>query len=992
MNQKRRNNKINSVPLIYWTNKVNLRKSAGQIERLSSLFVQSTIDLNPHQIYAVIFAFNSPLARGAILADEVGLGKTIEAGLVIAQLWFEGKRKILIIVPASLRMQWKEELETHFNLPSIILDTKTFEKTINSGNPVPMTTDGIYIVSLPFVYRRIELIKRQPWDLVVIDEAHRLRRVYRGRDASKMAFELRKAISGKPKLLLTATPLQNNLLELYGLVSFIDDKLLGSKYFFKTRFIEKIKEDSTSRDYVLKTLRKLVIGPEGGSSFENSDGVIVRTLRKQVKHYIKFPPRRSLTINFSPSPEEQNLYDLVSSYLRRDKIASISSTQKNLMILVYRKLLASSSFAIAPTLKKLADRLQEELISRRKKREKKKNTEQEENESIEQLNQDELLEENKEIEELEEKIKSEVSSEFSDEEIQNEINELKNYYKLAVSIKENTKALALVRALKNLFREAQKRHWPQKAVIFTESRRTQDYLRKVLAENKFKITVFNGFNNSQEALEAYKRWKKQFPEMALNLSKNIAIRRSLVYDFETNSQIFLTTEAGAEGLNLQFANIVVNYDLPWNPQRIEQRIGRCHRYGQKYETIVVNMLNTKNYADKRVLELLKEKLNLFDGIFGSSDEILGALGNGVDFEKQILEIYQSCKTPEEIDAAFQKLQKELKEIRSQERQSIRSKIIDYLDAPLLKLFRKTEEEINEVLSDYDKGLLNLCQLYFGDKIKPTDDPGIFTIEFRGKTKPYLFREEKDKNELGRISRIHKDHPIIRHILKEFLNYRLKSIPVVEIKYSTNAEKMRTIEKYIGKEGMLYLFKLIVEAIETDELLAPMFFIKKNDNGWQTLTLEEGRFLIELPMETTKKVLSKSPISKEEVLDRWKEWKKEAVSRFERRNQRLYVREQNRIERYWDSYVLQNQDKIERVEAQIKDLQRRKSNTVDFNQIRDLSKKIQQAEIRLQQLKLERTKLESEALKDKQKDFEELNKKLEFKSRQELIAIAKFRIV
>ena len=889
-------------------------------------------------------------------------------------------------------MQWKEELETHFNLSSIILDTKTFEKTIDSGNPVPMTTDGIYIVSLPFAYRRIELIKQQPWNLVVIDEAHRLRRVYRGRDASKMAFELRRAISDKPKLLLTATPLQNNLLELYGLVSFIDDKLLGSKYFFKTRFIEKIKEDSTNKDCALKTLRELVIGSEDGSSFENSDGVIVRTLRKQVKHYIKFPPRRSLTINFSSSPEEQNLYDLVSSYLQRDRIASISSTQKNLMILVYRKLLASSSFAIAPTLKKLADRLQEELIFRRKEREKEKNTEQKENELVEQLNQDELLEENKEIEEFEERIKPEISFEFSDEEIKNEINELGNYHKLAVSIKENTKALALVKALKNLFREAQKRHWPQKAVIFTESRRTQNYLRRVLTESKFKLTVFNGSNNSQEALEAYKRWKKQFPEIALNLSKNIAIRQSLIYDFETNSQVFLTTEAGAEGLNLQFANIVVNYDLPWNPQRIEQRIGRCHRYGQKYETVVVNMLNTKNYADKRVLELLQEKLNLFDGIFGSSDEILGALGNGIDFEKQILEIYQSCKTPEEIDIAFQKLQKELKEIKIRERQSIRSKIIDYLDAPLLKLFRKTEDEINEVLSNYDRSLLKLCQFYFGDKIKPTDDPGIFTIEFRGKTRQYLFREEKSKNELGKISRMHQDHPIIQHILKEISNYRLKLISVVDIKYSASNEKMHAIEKYIGQEGMLYLFKLTVEAIETDELLAPMFFIKKGDNKWQTLTLEEGRFLVELPTENTKEVLSKSPISKEEVLNRWNEWKKEALNHFERRNQRLYVREQNRIERYWDSYVLQNQDKIEKVEVQIKDLQRKKSNTVNFDQIRELSRRIQQAEIRLQRSKLERTKLESEALKGKQKDFEELNKKLEFKSRQELIAIAKFRIV
>ena len=986
---RKKNIQYSNLSLIYWANKVNLRKSAGQIERLSSLLAQSTIDLNPHQIHAVLFAFNSPLSRGAILADEVGLGKTIEAGLIIAQLWLEGKRRILIIVPASLRMQWREELETHFNLHSTVLDTKTFEKQINEGKPVPMTTSGIYIVSLPFVYRRIELIKKQAWDLVVIDEAHRLRRVYRGRDASKMAFELRKAISGKPKLLLTATPLQNNLLELYGLVSFIDDKLLGSKYFFKTRFIEKLKEQSSNQNLVLKKLRKIVLAPDEGSNFEQPEGVIVRTLRRQVKHYIPFPSRHSLTINFVPSLSEEKLYNSVSDYLRRPNIAAISHTQRNLMILVYRKLLASSSFAIAPTLKKLADRIQDELGNRKGKRGKKSTKDSKLAENIEQ---EELLEENKELEVLEEDIRGKILPDFSDEDLEKEKKELESYYELAISIKENTKAVALIKALRELFSEAKKKDWPQKVVIFTESRRTQNYLKGVLEENGFVTTVFNGSNNSKEAEKAYERWKKEFPELALNLSKNIAIREALIYDFKSRSQVFLTTEAGAEGINLQFANIVVNYDLPWNPQRIEQRIGRCHRYGQRYETIVVNMLNTRNYADKRVLELLQEKLNLFDGIFGSSDEILGALGNGIDFEKKILEIYQSCKTPEEIDAAFRKLQEELSEVRKKEIQSTKSKIIDYFDTPLLKLFRRTKEDVEEVLNDYDRSLLTLCQIYFGDKIQPANDPGVFVIKFKGKKKPYLFREEKNEEEIGKISRIHKAHPIIQHILNEVSHYQFKAIPVVDIQYSKSNNKVRSIDRYVGKEGMLYLFKLIVEGVETDEILAPLFFIKEDADKWQILTLEEGRFLIELPIRDTDETLAKSPLSKQEVLDKWDEWKKEILNRFEKRNQRLYVREQNRIDRYWDSYVLQNQDKIEKVEKEIKDLQRRRSNTIDFNQIRKLSKKIQQSEIRLQRLKLERTKLESKALGKKEKEFKELNSKLEFKKYQELLAIAKFKIV
>src|SRR5512135_3009284 len=123
--------------------------------------------------------------------------------------------------------------------------------------------------------------------------------------------------------------------------------------------------------------------------------------------------------------------------------------------------------------------------------------------------------------------------------------------------------------------------------------------------------------------------------------------------------IMIATEAAAEGINLQFCSLVVNYDLPWNPQRIEQRIGRCHRYGQKHDVVVINFLNAKNEADQRVHELLEEKFNLFTGLFGASDEVLGSIESGVDFERRILDIYQQCRTPTEIDAAFQTLRKEL---------------------------------------------------------------------------------------------------------------------------------------------------------------------------------------------------------------------------------------------------------------------------------------------------------------------------------------------
>lgn len=981
---------MNKLPLIYWGNKISLRKSAGQTERLSSLLAQSTIDLNPHQLRAALFAFNSPLARGAILADEVGLGKTIEAGLVISQLWIEGKRKILIIVPASLRTQWREELEVHFNLQSTVLDTKYFEDQVNSGEPIPMTEDGIFIASLHFVHKRLKLVKQQPWDVVIIDEAHRLRRVYRGRDASKMAFDLREAIQDKPKLLLTATPLQNDLMELYGLVSFIDDKLLGSDYYFKTRFVDPLKDQSRDITPTLKKVRELIIGDENSDDFADSAGVVFRTLRKQAQPFIKMPftPRNSMTIDFNPTAQEEELYEVVSEYLQRDKLAAIEHTQRNLMILVYRKLLASSSFAISPTLKKLADRLQDELKIREKEKGKKVSEEDENLLELAEFIED--TEEFGELEDVEEPPKSRAAIDFSDEEIRAEIDELLHYHHLAVSIKENRKGQALINSLKSVFAEAKIKGWPQKAVVFTESRRTQEYLKKLLADTGISTTLLNGSNNSKEAANAYYNWRKEFPELAISLSRKIAMRQALTHEFKTRTQIFLTTEAGAEGLNLQFSNILVNYDLPWNPQRVEQRIGRCHRYGQRYEVLVINMLNTKNHADKRLLELLQEKLHLFEGVFGASDEILGALGEGVDFEKRILGIYQGCKTPEEIDAAFEKLKKEMAGERRDSVNEIKSKVIEHLDSPLLQLFRQTDEEVKSILNDYDRSLLELCKIYFKEKIQPTDDPSVFTIEYEGKTKPYLFREENEE-EYGKIQRMHNDHPIIERILAEVRTTNTKPIPEIKIKYSKSGKKMHSVDEIIGQSGFLYLFKLVIEGIEIDEALAPLFFIQKDDN-FNALDLQQGQFLIELPIEDTGQTVEKSPLTKDELFEEWHKWKKQAVERFEKRNERLYTREQSRIERFWDSQSLKNQDKIDKVEKEIKELKRKKASTIDFENIREFAQKIQKAEIRLQKLKLDRTKIETQSLNGKQRDFDELNRKLELQKREELMAVAKFHII
>jgi SNF2 family DNA or RNA helicase len=210
----------------YFAHVLTLQGSGGSIDSLSRSIANSRVDLNPHQIDAALFALRSPLSKGAILADEVGLGKTIEAGIVIAQRWAERRRRILLIVPASIRKQWAQELVEKFFLPVSILDTLTFNQLKKSGISNPFDQKNqIIACSYNFVAAKSSEIKAIPWDLVVIDEAHRLRNVFK--PTVKMTRRVAEAVKPAPKLLLTATPLQNSLMELYGLVSVIDPHVFG---------------------------------------------------------------------------------------------------------------------------------------------------------------------------------------------------------------------------------------------------------------------------------------------------------------------------------------------------------------------------------------------------------------------------------------------------------------------------------------------------------------------------------------------------------------------------------------------------------------------------------------------------------------------------------------------------------------------------------------------------------------------------------------------
>src|SRR6266571_3721249 len=218
----------------YFAHELTKRCASDSVEKLATALSNAQVDLNPHQIEAALFAFRSPLSKGAILADEVGLGKTIEAGILLAQKWAERKTRLLVICPSNLRKQWSQELADKFFLESAILENRTFNDAVRRGNLNPFQQDAVIICSYQFARTKEPYVRQTKWDLVVIDEAHRLRNVYK--NTSKIALSIKQAVAPFPKVLLTATPLQNSLLELYGLVSIVDDFAFGDLQSYRNRF------------------------------------------------------------------------------------------------------------------------------------------------------------------------------------------------------------------------------------------------------------------------------------------------------------------------------------------------------------------------------------------------------------------------------------------------------------------------------------------------------------------------------------------------------------------------------------------------------------------------------------------------------------------------------------------------------------------------------------------------------------------------------------
>jgi len=718
--------------------------------------------------------------------------------LLIAQRWAERKRRILIIAPANLRKQWHQELSDKFGINASIIEAKSYKQAIKDGVNNPFESATALICSYQFAAGKAKEVQAVPWDMVVIDEAHRLRNVYK--PENKTANTLREALLTAPKVLLTATPLQNSLLELYGLVSFVDERVFGDLDSFKTQFGQL--KDAASFDALKNRIQP----------------ICKRTLRRQVEAYVKYTRRIPLLQEFIPGVNETQLYNNVSEYLQRDALFALPNSQRQLITLVLRKLLASSTFAIAGALETLIKRLTLTLDE--------KSTSLDLTEELDQDFEtlDELTEEMEAASQGDKKAKTQ--SEIAG--IKTEIAELESFRTLAISITENAKGTALLQALKVAFKKLDELGAAKKAIIFTESRRTQSYLLNLLAntpefgEGTPGVVLFNGTNTDEGSRRIYTEWLKRHQGTdRVTGSRSADTRAALVDYFREKGSIMIATEAGAEGINLQFCSMVINYDLPWNPQRIEQRIGRCHRYGQKHDVVVVNFLNRDNEADKRVYELLAIKFQLFDGVFGASDEVLGAVESGVDFERRIAEIYQTCRHPEAIHTAFQQLQLDLAGEISDAMINARQSLLENFDEDVQERLRLRNQDARASLGRLERLLMRFTHAALNGHAEFDEDDTGFNL----KTLPACLPADVEsiiplgryelprRSEEAHIYRL--AHPLAQSLIEQAQQQILQPSKLV-FDYDAYGSKVSVIEEMRGRSGVLLVQKLRVRSLGASE--------------------------------------------------------------------------------------------------------------------------------------------------------------------------------
>lgn len=929
----------------------------GSFEKLAGTLSDAQVDLNPHQIEAALFAFKSPFGRGIIIGDETGLGKTISSSIVAAQKWAERKKKILVLIPARLKIQWQIELAEKFYLPAVILDSDSYAKADKEGIKNPFDQDSIVITSYNFGYKNAELLKSVSWDLIIIDEAHNLRNAYKSDNI--IGRTLLNALDGFFKLLLTATPLNNSLLELYGLSRFIDNYIFGDLESFKMQFSCLRDENKYSFDDLVARVRTFCI----------------RTLRRQVTEYIRYTERRLITQEFMPTQAEQEFYDKFSIYLQRDNLWAIPNSGRSLISMVLWKLLASSTYAIAGTLEKLIARLEYMY---------------EHGETVRNVKishfDDGIVMDN------EEEMPTVKKKKLTDKELKSllaEINELKGYYNLANSIKQNAKGDALLVALAKGFAKLKELKAPQKVVIFTESRRTQEYILEVLQGSKYKnkIVLYHG---------------------GLTIKKSEEIKA----DFRDKMQIMIATEAAAEGLNLQFASMIINYDLPFNPQRIEQRIGRVHRYGQKNDVVVINFLNKNNIADQRVYELLCDKFQLFEGVFGASDGVLGDI-DALDFEKRIIDIYQTCRTADEIERSFNELRASLEPQIDEELNSIRKKLLENFDDVVAERLKVNYNNSTTYLNKYEFMLWELTKYFLDGFADFSEDETIkaFKLKFNPfgqwyspAKQEYVFDKAVSKGQRYRLN-----SPLAKKMIEWIADGVLDNTihgehyldGEITFDASNHPVKISDLLKLKGNSGYLMFNCLTVEGLEHEDIF---IFTGYTEDGtridgdvlqrlFELSAIESAKNIIENKQRGFRAVNKSVP---EEHFTRLQEIylaeRQTRLNEIALRNSNLFDEEMEKLDK-WAKDIKQSMEKnIKNLDVEIAELKKTVRKITDLPKKLEMQRQIKELEGKRNQNRLDLYSEQDKIDKQKETLIDDTAKRLEQIVSDRLVFVIMWKII
>lgn len=946
----------------YFAHELTRQHGPGGGDRLSMALFDACVDLNPHQIDGAAFALRNPLSKGVLLADEVGLGKTIEAGLVLCQYWAERKRRLIVICPASLRKQWSLELEEKFNIPNVILDARTYRQAQASGNPNPFSTDRVVVTSLNFASTMRAEIRAVAFDLAVIDEAHKLRNAYR--PSNKMGQNIKWAVEERRKLLLTATPLQNSLLELFGLATVLDDMIFGDVNAFRSQYTTNGSDTKALRDRLQHFCQ--------------------RTLRRQVIEYIQYTERRPLTFKFHPTDDEQKLYEAVSEYLMRDNTYAFPKRQRHLTTLILRKLLASSSHAVANTLETMKTRLGQIRDGL----------------AVPEHLAEDLIE----SEEIEEDLLDEILGDTEDESDQTgkekpnrqnleaEITELTRYAQWALSIGIDTKSRSLQKALEVGFSEMEKMGANRKALIFTESRRTQEYLRNFLEANGYggQIVLFNGTNADQQSRQIIDRWiETNAATGRVTGSRSVDSRTALIEHFRDTATVMIATEAASEGVNLQFCSLVLNYDLPWNPQRIEQRIGRCHRYGQKHDVVVINFLNERNEADRRVHELLSEKFNLFSGVFGASDEVLGSIESGVDFERRVLAIYQQCRSTSEIETAFKQLQSEMEESIQARMDDTRKVLMEQFDEDVHGRLKMRLSDAKTNLDRIGRLFWTLTRFILADHAAFDDKALAFD----------LGRSPQPQFKPGRYHLISKSQPNVpgdflyrlSHPMGEWVIDTGKSCPApvatVTFDVSHYPVKLSMVEALKGQSGWLNLQSLAIDSFDKEEYL---LFSAFTDSG-KSLDQETCERLFHCP--ATVEALEGVPEdAKNRLIVETNVHADAAVACSLEDNNRLFSEERERLEKWAEDMVFAAEKELADTKAQIKAIRRQSRLATTLDEQNDLQQKLTSLEKKQRKQRQQIFEVEDQIAEKRDKLIDGLQKRMSQKTKITSLFTIQWRVV